>query len=1002
MLASFSQFIRETGNSIAKPAGALFSESLVECQQQPVAEKDKSLSSPDTDIASATTSVNGDVDGTASEERRSAIADDAESRAAERRRKRSNMVHETFIVVRPPPSVSNHPLNLQLQLVPPSTREQARQVSSSTTASAVSNRTSESVNTQDPNSNPTRERRPSLRSNRSATSLYSTASANSTTFSFASTSSNVGPSVARRIIPLYNLSAHNVMTNTITDAGTDAKVAKFGKKGIEVINLGVLECFEVYGVVLTDPGLFMDTRLRRTESKGGWLHARKEADTGSSIRDHASERSGPPSISERQQAPPSISEEQGTPSSSTSHLHIDKSDHMTTPTASAASMSNQPSTPTPSSAKKIFGKMFKRKETNVTPNTTPTTPRILGAGPSTPTPTTPTPASMPMSPSTSIFARKQRQQPSSSSQQQHEPTIQEDPLDMLGAAGTLQPPCLGTQATLLHRETDGGRYVPAGAITALNNAAAGARASLHKSRSKGSLADDMTAGRQSIDSTLHPVISTPSSPPNIGLSSVPVGYRKTSHSYEWVIRKWIKGADHGLFGIKDGLMSAKSAVFNTSVTAAGDSRMEVEVRFEWVKGKGSAARARDKIARLRLTGGREDDDGASRTEGRRERPKSLFAGGSEAGGSGSRPNSMFIPSATSLQLDGGAATIDLTNPNLGAKLKKTRQSPSKNNTYSNQLVRSPSPTRPSLESRRSSDESAENRSANATAASIADHTSTVYKGKKRRTSNAAKDKESPLLGLGLGQPGGIAGLGGGGDDAATLFGGGDDGLGTGGKAVDNPDSDPEDSETPWTCTLYVGPPVSKDVLPDPFHPLPASSIAEEKRRPSTAGVSVSGSRSAFVLGSASPDASGHARYATSASAHQFPTTASKHASLLSVNGGGGGGHRKVATATGAEQPEKEEKKGIRIKLGTLTPAPYHPKVVSQLRMPFPLPDVNVRRMEIVKPGDAIDGSTKGGDLILTMEEIKDVVCVTGLWLVVREGFGGLERRRKGDGWKIRG
>lgn len=39
---------------------------------------------------------------------------------------------------------------------------------------------------------------------------------------------------------------------------------------------------------------------------------------------------------------------------------------------------------------------------------------------------------------------------------------------------------------------------------------------------------------------------------------------------------------------------------------------------------------------------------------------------------------------------------------------------------------------------------------------------------------------------------------------------------------------------------------------------------------------------------------------------------------------------------------------------------------------------------------------------LTAEEIKDIVCSTGLWLVVREGFGGVGKvNRKGDGWRIR-
>ena len=50
-----------------------------------------------------------------------------------------------------------------------------------------------------------------------------------------------------KIIPLYNLQAHNVMTNVIVDAGTDAKIAKFHKRGIELIDLAFLEPVEVWG-----------------------------------------------------------------------------------------------------------------------------------------------------------------------------------------------------------------------------------------------------------------------------------------------------------------------------------------------------------------------------------------------------------------------------------------------------------------------------------------------------------------------------------------------------------------------------------------------------------------------------------------------------------------------------------------------------------------------------------------------------------------------------------
>ena len=42
-------------------------------------------------------------------------------------------------------------------------------------------------------------------------------------------------------------------------------------------------------------------------------------------------------------------------------------------------------------------------------------------------------------------------------------------------------------------------------------------------------------------------------------------------------------------------------------------------------------------------------------------------------------------------------------------------------------------------------------------------------------------------------------------------------------------------------------------------------------------------------------------------------------------------------------------------------------------------------------------------VVVTAEEIKDVVSSTGMWLVVREGIGGVGKiTRKGDGWRIRG
>lgn len=213
------------------------------------------------------------------------------------------------------------------------------------------------------------------------------------------------------------------------------------------------------------------------------------------------------------------------------------------------------------------------------------------------------------------------------------------------------------------------------------------------------------------------------------------------------------------------------------------------------------------------------------------------------------------------------------------------------------------------------------------------------------------------------------------------------------------DSDPEDSETPWTCTLHVGPPANCTILQVPADPTAPLTLTGTR-------TSITGSRSTGALGAGpipAPDFVGggaalHKRISTSSSSH-FPasgTPSAKQQTFLTP----ARKHSKASTEGAPSHAEVDEvaPKPYRLKLATMTPAPHHPKVVSQLKMPYPLPDVNVDKMR-VSTGDEDE---EKGDLILTMEDIKDVVCVTGLWLIVREGFGGLERRRKGDGWKIRG
>jgi len=150
---------------------------------------------------------------------------------------------------------------------------------------------------------------------------------------------------------------------------------------------------------------------------------------------------------------------------------------------------------------------------------------------------------------------------------------------------------------------------------------------------------------------------------------------------------------------------------------------------------------------------------------------------------------------------------------------------------------------------------------------------------------------------------------------------------------DGDESDPEDSETPWTCAVSVQ----------------------------------------------------RVTHPTSTSTR--PTTARGTSSSLSSH--------------------EQHPQPVRLKVATLSPTPHHPKVVSMLKVPFPLPDIEIEKMAVQPRVLTAQGLARPGvgheGLILTAEEIKDVVSCTGLWLVVREGFGGVGKvNRKGDGWKIRG
>ncbi|EKM52408.1 uncharacterized protein PHACADRAFT_260767 [Phanerochaete carnosa HHB-10118-sp] len=211
-------------------------------------------------------------------------------------KKKKERTHESFIVVRPPPAKSNHPLNLQIQLVPPTGRTPTviRRFSEDSTDASLGRRSS----------------------TRSDVTAYSSVTSLSTVSSSTSTSS----SGRRMIIPLYNLQAHNVMTNVIVDAGTDAKIARFMKRGLEVIGLAVLEPIELCG------GLKYEDTSQASGNYPSLLSpegAHTPTSSASLISDTTREPSPPPSVS----SPPPTAHERA-----------------------------------PSGARKLFGKVFKRKD----------------------------------------------------------------------------------------------------------------------------------------------------------------------------------------------------------------------------------------------------------------------------------------------------------------------------------------------------------------------------------------------------------------------------------------------------------------------------------------------------------------------------------------------------------------------------------------------------------------------------------------------------------------
>ncbi|KAG7087780.1 hypothetical protein E1B28_013721 [Marasmius oreades] len=798
-----------------------------------------------------------------------------------KKEKKEKTPHETFIFVRPPPAKSNHPLNLQVQLVPRNARQRKQSIDSRTDASdAEYDASGARLN-----------RTPSIASE--ASGYSTTASGHGSTSSFASYSSTTSASGGRRmIIPLYNLQAHNVMTNTIVDAGTDAKIAKFQKRGLEMIDLAMLEPVEVW---VTPSGAAMSRGAGTTITAGdGTRSARGSLDVDPPLRNRLSFLDRPGTTNSPESSAISLS------SAGDHHHQLAPS----TPATSSVPKSPLPPTPsTPNSAAKktnIFGKIFdrKRKEPSVTDGSS--TPDVKVISPTTPT-SPPPPSPNPNSRHTrglsaSLFKRSTPTTPTFPTDPDATPNPNnENQNQKSNGLGLLKPSTgvrkLANLTVSSSRPTSSSGSPSSPSTSDEKNVNASPRRSL--SRTRDMVDVDQTpmlepapgTGTGSRFSTMSqhstasasaaaaagqgqgPATPIPTLPPTLGITptlSTPggpsvltstlfssfsakgypppkeSGFGKGPAMYVWVVRRWYKGVERGLLdkglvglGIRgigsEGHGPEAAAVVNLS---------QIEVRVEWKRG------GKRKMERMKERKRRETERGEEERSGERNSGSSMRDGSSV----------------------GGRTLPNSSNPSLHAEDKENRG---------------------------------------------------------EVTTADEKKKKNRLSAISIGSLGASSDGGGGGGSlfrrgsrkrSGTMPVGSD--LGS-----DGEDSDPEDSETPWGCTVKV-------------------------RR----------------LGAT------------------------------------------TATPIGSSSNSKVEP--LKVKAGTLSPTPHHPKVVAMLKVPFPLPDVEVERMRLRKReggrggGGTLDDSN--GGLVLTAEEIKDVICSTGLWIVVREGFGGVGKvSRKGDGWRIR-
>ncbi|PFH50207.1 hypothetical protein AMATHDRAFT_4208 [Amanita thiersii Skay4041] len=898
-----------------------------------------------------------------------------------KRRKERRHVHEMFIMVRPPPSKSNHPLNLQVQLVPPHSRGVLPRQSMD-----FDTRTSSSLT-----------RSSSTRSEASYSTHASTASFASTASTASTSSTATSASSGRRaIVPLYNLQAHNVLTNVIVDAGTDAKIAKFQKRGIELIDLAILEPIEVWPdptatfvpipisappnlvMPITAPGSSTSTLGRLSVDELGFSQfpTRSHGFPGRNVAG-----SIPSATSGSRPDTPEMQLQFGTAASSS--ISLSSSSHAGSQSPIVPTLQFQsspvvsPAMPSGNNSKRnIFGKIFNKKA-----GKDPGSP-ILPASPSSQQVTPKPPANPQMLSPRNLRTYSKENESTPGTPTQMQLTVTPTPLQ-LPQMSSNSPPVTASGADLGKGRGMRNSWLMGSASQQSSSPLTAAFTSLGLKRRSvigpGQVTGNGSPTRESIiesmdekeDGSSHGHSSSFSSPqviatapgtnqgqvqpqlcpPILGiqptLSVVPSGRGRNASTERRKGKRAREGSTAGTIPTKGVKVGMKTGV--PLPLRGSRAIMYVWVVKKWIKRRPPGP----PVLSAAQNGGKKPSEEQQLVRGF---GLSLNLG---ATGSGIGPDTSWIHR----NKDREPSVEELVEVRFEWKRMKGYGDKSKRRSNSggprdSKVGHNTESARKEGGERRMRNSKERGRSLEGDEREGREEGSAIDAENSERgrrastTSNTSSKAAVKRWSLASHQ-------------SHSTTGASEEAEGGSHEADPGEESDPEDSETPWVCTLKI--------------------------RRTNIGLSGTSAREGTGMpgtGSAAP--------------------------VSSSTGETRGRSEGEEKAEGGEESGKSQESAssplevLSIKVGTISPTPHHPKVLAMLKVPFPLPDVEVERLGITKRrgmGQPSHSETAPGDywgLTLTAEEIKDIVCSTGCWLVVREGFGGIGKvQRKGDGWRIR-